>query len=403
MNFNSNNYANYNKENSDYNDYSNKGYNYSSGFSNDDYNIYKERKNINANSLNNVNTRNSGNNLRHYDNKLSYYEDSGKPGHDIAKLNKEYSSFGNNENNIYFENKNNRIDSESCEDRNKINQENRKEYYPRYNESIKEKEDNYNKNNEKTIYIEPENRYKRKENRYDREIDRYRDRYEDKNETLNSRLYSNDKVDDYVSKDKTDKCYDNDINNKYHRHNKDSQTNSYFEAMNKTSNKYAYKNNNINERSLKIESEYNDHSYNEKEVLEKEIKTLNSTVRQLALTEEKLREQVIKKDKIIIEIERENKDHENALVRLKRLNLDKESLIEDLKIKNSEAHINLRSLNDKVRNKRITIKKKYIYTYYYIISYYNTLLLQYYNHVIIYSLTKNQMKLRTSLILIKIK
>lgn len=82
-----------------------------------------------------------------------------------------------------------------------------------------------------------------------------------------------------------------------------------------------------------------------------ESNSYKSTIDQLAFSENKLREQVIKKDKLIIELDKQVKNYEGILTKQKRILVEKDALIDDLKLEITDVNIKLKNSNDKLNNK----------------------------------------------------
>jgi hypothetical protein len=127
---------------------------------------------------------------------------------------------------------------------------------------------------------------------------------------------------------------ENNLEYKERHQNQIDKNNSYFKAVNNLNN-LSYHKNNLNDINQEINSE--------------NLKKLNSSLKEITISEAKLRDQVIKKDKHISDLENSIRDNEQIIMKLKRIHIDKDAIIEDYKLKNSELNIVLKNLNEKVR------------------------------------------------------
>lgn len=86
-----------------------------------------------------------------------------------------------------------------------------------------------------------------------------------------------------------------------------------------------------------------------------EITLLKSTISQIAHSENKLREQVIKKDKLIIEQDKQLKENESLISKHKRLLTDKDSVIDNLKLETQDLSMKLKNMTEKYNGKAFEI------------------------------------------------
>ena len=147
----------------------------------------------------------------------------------------------------------------------------------------------------------------------------------------------------YMTSESEPKKYNNEFSRNQFKESKNDDFTSFknrsinlYENKYRTNNEEEYINKDVSKEKLSIINN------------ETEIKSLHNSLNQLIICESKLRDQVIKKDKRIIELEKVNRENEENINKLKRINLDKESKIEELKYLNNESNINLRNLTDKV-------------------------------------------------------
>lgn len=84
---------------------------------------------------------------------------------------------------------------------------------------------------------------------------------------------------------------------------------------------------------------------------DKEIKELNQNLNELSISENNLRNLAIKKDKLIIDLEKQIKANEELISKYKKSNIEKDQIIEELKLKNQELTINNTNLTNKLDEK----------------------------------------------------
>lgn len=107
----------------------------------------------------------------------------------------------------------------------------------------------------------------------------------------------------------------------------------------------------LDAKDLKNDIKTKSNKTNNSELKDREIKELNQNLNELVISESNLRNLVIKKDKLIIDLEKQIKSNEELISKYKKVNLEKDQIIEEIKLKNQELTINNTNLVNKLDEK----------------------------------------------------